>query len=479
MAVNCNAPAAAQTNATSLSTCKVCEPVGGTVWKYWEPNEVSSFDASLTKEARDPISQNRGGGKSVVTALEAAPGFSHDLTVDFIDYYMDDFLFTTWAGIAARKFTLSAVTGTGYTVASGAVVPVGSIVYAAGFATAGNNGRKVVSGTPTATSVTAAGLTAEASPPAAAQLHVVGIEYAVGDVAIDADGNITTAAADFTTQGYVLNQWIDVRGFTTQTGSTLARVVGIAAGKLTLANSTLATEVGTGKTISIYHAQLARTVSATDPLFRQPQMTMELRHNSVTPEYEYARRAQANQIVLNLPVTAKATADVTFSAADVEAPSTTRKPGVWSNTLNNDSMAAAAGARRVSVEKADETGLSSYIKDVTITINNNGGSEAVWGDLTATFANYGNQAVTSATEAVFIDGSVLRAARNNDTVQLTLGLSNAQGVVIFHQPDSTWDDPAKVLNVNETTKVSGTITAFTDPLSYRFACSLFWWVPAV
>lgn len=479
MAVNCNAPVAAQTNATSLSTAKVCDPVGGTAWKYWEPNEVSNFDAALTKEARDPISQNRGGGKPVVTALEAAPAFSHDLTVDFIDYFMDDFLFTTWTGLAARDFTVSAVTGTGYTVATGAVVPVGTIVFASGFATAANNGRKVVSGTPTATSVTASGLTAEATPPATAQLHIAGIEYASGDIAIDADGNLTSSAANFVAQGYLLNQWIDVRGFTAQAAgvSTLARITGVAANKLTLSNSQLAVEVGTGKTISIYQSQLARTVPVTDPLFRQPVMTMELRHNSVTPEYEYARRAQANQIVLNLPVTAKATADVTFSAGDVEAPSTTRRLGTWGSTVNNDSMAAATGARRVSVDKVDETGLSSYVKDVTITINNNGGAEAVWGDLTATFSTFGNQQVSSATEAVFIDGSVLRAARNNDTVQLTLGLSNSQGTVVFHQPDGTWDDPAKVLNRNENTKISGTINTFTDPASYRFSCSLFWYVP--
>lgn len=281
MAVNCNAPIAAQTNATSLSVCKVCDPDANTKWVYLEPNEISNFDAALTKEARDPISQNRGGGKPVVTALEASPGFSHDLTIDFLDYFMDDFLFSTWQGIAARDFTISAVTGTGYTVATGAVVPVNRIVYATGFATPANNGRKVVSGTPTATSVTTSGLVAEASPPATAQLHVVGIQYATGDIAIDADGNLTTAAGDFTTDGYVLNQWIDVRGFTGQTGSTLARIIGIETDTLTLANSTLVTEVGTGKTVSIYTSQLARTWAVGDANFRQPNGTMELRHNQV------------------------------------------------------------------------------------------------------------------------------------------------------------------------------------------------------
>lgn len=478
MAVNCNAPNAAQTNATSLSTCKVCDPVAQTVWTYWEPNEISNFDAALTKEARDPISQNRGGGKGKVVALEAAPGWSHDLTISTLDYFMDDFLFTTWQGAAAQNFAISDVSGTGYTVAAGTVVPVGAIVYARGFGTAANNGRKVVSGTPSATSVTAAGLVAEATPPSTAQLHVVGFEFPEADIAIDADGNITSAATDFTTLGCVPDQWIDVRGFTTQTGSTLARIVDIADDKLTLANSDLVTEVGTGKTISIYSSKLAKTVPVGDPLFRQPQMTAEIRYASAVPEYEYGRRLQANQITLNLPVAAKSTFDVTFSGADVESPSTTRRLGVWTNPLNNASMAPAEAARRMSVEMADDTGLSSYLKDVTITINNNGGSEAVWGDLTATFQTYGNQTVSSATEAVFIDGSVLRAARDNSTIQLSLGMFNEDGQVVFHQPNSTWDDPSKNFERDNSVKVAGTINSFTDPASYRFSCSLFWWVPA-
>lgn len=479
MAVNCNAPNAAQTNATSLSTCKVCDPVAQTVWTYWEPNEISNFDAALTKEARDPISQNRGGGKGKVVSLEAAPGWSHDLTISALDYFMDDFLFTTWQGAPAQNFDITAVSGTGYTVASGAIVPVGSIVYARGFSTAANNGRKVVSGAPSATSVTASGLVAEASPPDTAQLHVVGFEFPEGDVAIDADGNITATVTDLTTLGYVPDQWIDVRGLTTQAGSTLARIVDISAGLLTLANSDLVTEVGTGKTISIYSSKLAKTVPVSDPLFRQPQMTAEIRYASVVPEYEYGRRLQANQITLNLPVTAKSTFDVTFSGADVEAPSVTRRLGIWTNSLNNASMSPAEASRRMAVELADETGLSSFLKDVTITINNNGGSEAVWGDLVATFQNYGNQTVSSATEAVFIDGSVLRAARNNSTIQLSLGMFNEDGQVIFHQPDSTWDDPAKNFERDNSVKVSGAINSFTDPANYRFSCSLFWWVPAV
>lgn len=478
MAVNCNAPNAAQTNATSLSTAKVCDPVEGTVWTYWEPNEISNFDAALTKEARDPISQNRGGGKGKVVSLEAAPGWSHDLTISALDYFMDDFLFTTWQGASAQRFAIDSVSGTGYTVAAGAVLPVGTIVYAKGFAVSANNGRKVVAGTPSATSVTVAGLVAEPTPPETAQLHVVGFEFPEGDLSIDVAGNIVSAGTDLTTLGYVPDQWIDVRGFTGYTGPTLARIVDITDDTLVLANSDITTRPGTGLTISIYSSQLAKTVPVGDPLFRQPQMTAEIRYASAIPEYEYARRLQANQITLNLPVAAKSTFDVTFSGADVESPSTTRKPGVWVNPLNNASMAPAEASRRLAVELADETGLSSYLKDVTITINNNGGSEAVWGDLIATFTTFGNQTVSSATEAVFIDGSVLRAARANSTIQLTLGMFNEDGMVVFHQPDSTWDDPSKNFERDNSVKVAGTINSFTDPAGYRFSCSLFWWVPA-
>lgn len=477
MPVNCNAPNAAQTNATTLSTAKVCEPDAQTQWLYWEPNEISDFNASLTKEARNPISQNRGGGKPTITALEAAPGFSHDLTISAIDYFMDDFLFTTWQGAAARKFVVSAVDATGFTVDTGDVLPEGAIVYTRGFDDAANNGRFVVGALSTATLIDVTGLTTDASPAATAQLHHVGHEFVTGDVDIDADGNLTCTAADFTTLGYVVDQWIDVRGFAAQTGSTLARIVAIEAQKLTLANSELVTEDGTGSTISIYAAQLAKTVPTDDPLFRVPELTAEVRYNSTVVEYEYGRRLQPNQLTLNLPVEGKSTFDVTYSASDVEAPSTTRKSGTWSNPLNNAAISPADASRRVAVDKIDETGLSTYVKDVTITINNNSGQETVWGDLAATFATYGDLSVETSTEAVFLDGAVLRAARNNDSVQLILSEFNSEGTVLFHQNTATWDEPTKNYERDNSVKVGGTIRSYVEPDSYKFSCSLFWYLP--
>ena len=471
--VNCNAPNAAQTNALTFSTAKVCEPTAQTQWTNWEPNDISDFSASLTKEARDPISQSRGGGKPTVTALEAAPGFSHDLTIGFFDYFMDDFLYSTWKGAAARRFGIASIGPTGYTLAtSGAVIPEGAIMHARGFEA--DNGRHVVETGSTGTLIAVTGLATDAAP--AGLLYHVGHEFPLGDIDVDADGNIVSQVTDFTALGYVIDQWIDVRGLTLQ-GATTARIVEIAANKLTLENSELVVEDGSTLTVSIYAAQLCKTVDVSDPDFRQPEMTAELRYASAVAEFEYGRRLSANQITLNLPVAAKSTVDVTWSAADVEAPSITRKQGVWSNSTNNDSMAPAEAARRIAVEKVDETGLTSFLKDVTITINNNAGGESIWGDLSSTFATYGNQEVSSATEAVFIDGSVIRAARDNSTLQLVLGMFNDQGTIMFHQPRATWDDDGKNFERDNAVKVTGTINSFTDPDSYRFSCSLFWYTP--
>ena len=43
---------AADGSATSISLCRVNEPDSGTVWTYQEPNEVSSWGASLETVAR-------------------------------------------------------------------------------------------------------------------------------------------------------------------------------------------------------------------------------------------------------------------------------------------------------------------------------------------------------------------------------------------------------------------------------------------
>ena len=296
-------------------------------------------------------SHDRGGGKPGVTALEASIGFSHDLTADFIDYFMDDFLFSTWIGNSAEKFVVTEVTASGFTIETGTALPEGAIVHTRNFDDAANNGRFVVGAGSTTTNIAVTGLTADASPATDAQLHYVGFEYPEGDIEIDADGNIASTTTDFTTIGYELDQWIDVRGFTSQTGSTLARITGISANLLTLSNSELVTEVGTSKAVSIYESQLVKTVSVTDPLFRQPETTLELTYASATPAYEYGRKAQANQFTINLPLGAKSTADVTMTAADVETPVTTRKSGTWVNTVNNALMKPAASSRRVAVDK--------------------------------------------------------------------------------------------------------------------------------
>lgn len=472
----CNVPQAAQTNAVGLATARGCNPGENAVWTQWGPNDVTDFSASLTKEARDPLSQNRGGGKSVVTALEAAPGFSHDLTVSFFDYFMADFLYTRWVGNAARKFEVAAITASGFELAeSGEPLPEGALVHGRRFADDLNNGLHVVGAASTGTMIDVSDLEPDADPDG--QIYHVGQEFPEGDVELVGANTLTSTLTDFTTLGYVVDQWIDVRGFAGQT-NTLARIVAIAENELTLANSELVTASGTGVTCRIYAAQLAKSVPVGDPDFVLPEITAEMRYNSATPEFEYARRAIPNQITINLPVEAKSTVDVTWSAADIEEPTTTRRDGTWTNPVDNASMAPAEAARRVAVQGADETGLSSYLKDVTITINNNAGGESVWGDLTSTFPTYGNQEITAATEAVFIDGSVLRAARRNSTIQLTLGQFNEDGTVLFHMPTNTWDEPGKNLERDNAVKVTGTITAFTDPAQYRLSASLFWWTPA-
>jgi acetyl-CoA carboxylase carboxyl transferase subunit alpha len=67
--------------------------VPGTSWVQLEPNDITSFGATISKVARNPISARRDRRKGVVTDLDSAVEFEADLTAsaftDFVELHGD------------------------------------------------------------------------------------------------------------------------------------------------------------------------------------------------------------------------------------------------------------------------------------------------------------------------------------------------------------------------------------------------------
>lgn len=476
----CSQVPAADVNATRLSVAKVCEPVSGTLWTVQQPNEISSYSADITKTQRTPISTDRSARKGTVTNVEVAPGFQTDITLDTFRYWGDGFLYSKWVGAGAIDIDVTSVDADSYNVATmGAALTAGTLVYATGFTLAANNGLKTVGASSTTTEIMVSGLTVEASPPAEARLYVVGHVAAAGDIAINSNGQLTSTTLDFTTLGLVPGQYVYIDGFTQAVTSKMARVTIIDENTLTLSNSEFTTEAGTGKTVRLFVSSFVRNVPVDSADFLKTEYTMEARYNTTPVIYEYARAVAANQMTINAPLTEKMTMDLTFVAQDLSEPVETPLPGAgYAEFVANEAYNTVTNLNRVRLTGIDESGLSTYLKDVTVTINNNVSGENVLGVMGAAFTNIGNLEITMDTETVMTDGSVLAAIRNNATVNFELAGVNGDGAFVVNIPAMTLGDGSKNLATGEKVKVTVSGTAHEEEtIGYMIGFSLFPYLP--
>lgn len=482
----CSTQQAADTNSTGLSVCKDCEPTVLTPWLNMQPNSIESFSPEIGVTARNPISADRNNRKGTITSLAASPSFTQDTMMDGMRYFGDAFLYTVWKGQPVAGKLPTATTATGYTVPTGPIVAAGTLVFAAGWANPANNGLKVVTSGSTATEIKVAGLVAETAT-AAAVLHIVGVRAAADDVVVDADGNLTATALDFTTLGLTVGQHVQVGGvatvnrFANAADYGIARVEAIAAGKLTLGNTNMqfVADTGTGKQIDLYFGSFARNVGVNDADFLRTRFTMEARYNTSPVLYEYARDCYSNTMALSFPNEDKSTMELGFVGKDIEAPTSTRKLGAsWTDMAQTTAFNTASDFARLRLVDVDPLGMSVFFKDTTINIDNGATPETVIGNLGAAFVNLGNFTVTLDTETVMVDGAVLAAIRANTTVSLTMGLRNDDGGFVVDLPSMTLGDGAKNLAVDEKVKIATSGAVFKDDrLGYSMSISLFGYLP--
>ncbi len=152
------------------------------------------------------------------------------------------------------------------TFTTGAAFVIGHLVLTSGFTLTANNGVfKVTTGGATSLQTTGAGWSAEAAPPAAARVKVVGIEGASADIVATSTG-LTSTTMNFVNMGIVVGQWLKIGGtaagtkFATAANNGWARVIAVSANAITLDNrpSGWGADSGTGKTIRIFFGDIVR-----------------------------------------------------------------------------------------------------------------------------------------------------------------------------------------------------------------------------
>lgn len=458
-------------------------------WKSVEPNTIREWGAETSKVARNPISKKRQRRKGTITDVNSKVGYDADFTMEAMRDHIEEFMFSTLKGTA--PFTPTAVTSTGYTVASGGALTQGWLVYARNLALSANNGLKVVGASSTGTEVKTSGLSAEASAPATARLEVAGVQGATGDIEINADGNIESTTLDFTTLPIFVGQTLKLGGatsgvqFATAANNTFVRIVAIAAHLITVDRCTLVEDAGTGKTIQLLYGQFIKNVASDHADYQELMVCWEAAFPDLggvgTDKYEYANGNFANMMDVNLPLTDKATIGFGFIGTDTDVPTTTRATGASSATApaRTEAMNSVSNVAQLAVATYDETGLSTDFKSLKVSIKNAVSPEKVIGRLGAAHMNFGNFMIDIEAQLLFTNSAVVDAIRNNTTCNLRFAARNDDGGAMFDVPSMTLGGGGKELPTDASVLLNTTAEAFEDAvLGTSLSVSLFPYLPA-
>ncbi len=511
------------TNNVSISyTIETALGVAGTVWFLLEPNSINTFGADITTTPRNPISRNRQRRKGTTTDLDSGVEYEEDITLSSFRNFIEGFCFVTGinSDVTQLATTAAETTTDSYTVsalsaAQADKLEVDTLIHVTGFLDPANNGLKTVDAdiASSATAITVAeNLVDEAVAPADAKLSFAGHKIAAGDVvtwtwssgAKQATLNLTAIGTELQAAGLTAGQLVHVGSPDGSGGVTnafensaandmfgYARVVSFPTADDVLFDKvdaalqfTDATDPATA--VDLLFGEFIRNVPTTSAEFLERSFQFEAEFPNLdsggNSEFEYALGNFCNTAAFSLPLTDKATVTFGFTGTDTEPPvvAGSRKSGASSATdpIKTAAFNTSADIVRLRITEADEDGLTTDFKSITLTLNNNVTPEKVLGTLGAKFLNTGNFEVDIEAQLVFTEGLVVNKIRDNETVTMDFIIKNDDGAIAVDVPSMTLGGGGKEFPINESVLINTTSEAFQDAtLNTSIGVSIFPVVP--
>lgn len=496
-------------------------------WRQLEPNEINSYGETIETVARRPISSVRGRRKGTVANATSDVEFQGDLTMSSFDDFAEGFVFSEYANVefdlthAKLKGSALNVTGTGYalgaqlstftngTLLAGKMVFAASgattLVYARGYAIAGNNGLKVLNAdvTGTSTEVTCAGLAVETAP-SNAKLEVAGLR--TDDLTLTISGSTATLVSggditDWSTYGLRAGQYIHIgsstaggavqNAYSSNTVYGYARISSISGATLNLdkIDSKLTGGPHSPATIDVMFGRFLRNVAvdanSNDNRYIERTYQFEASYPDLggvgTPEYEYAKGNYANQLALSLPLADKATATWGFIGTATDDITASRKTGPSTAVAPVKTEAVGTSTDIASLTTDVVSSVSDVcFKDITLTILNNESPEKCLGVRASSFVNSGAFEVNLEGQMLFTNKAIVNAVKNNTTVTFASAIKNQDGAVVVDLPTLTFGGGDREFPVDASVLVNITGQTFTSPtLGYDIGISTFAFVPTI
>ena len=476
---------------------------GGT-WYPLEPNEYSDFGGNITTLVRNPINASRQRQKGVVADLEAAGGFTQDLTQKNLARLMQGFLFadaherattialnTSTTVVALEDMTATATFEVG--VGEGAEFKVGDILKFSGFDVAANNIDEVLVTVVTGDVITTDATFAVEVVDALCKIEKVGYQFVVSQASITTAGGIlqlTDVGTACDTLDCQIGEWIYItqsgtHGFVNNGG--YARVKAIVAGSLTLELPTWTpqAEATPAVTIRIYFGTFLRNEKETANIVtRTYQLERQLGEDAVDVQSEYLVGAVANEFTLNLATADKVTCDMSFMALD--------------NELRDGTTGIKLGTRAaLEVETAFNTSsdvpnirlfehstnivptlMFAYVMDGSISIKNNVTAIKAIGQLGGFDTNVGDFEVGGELNVFFATIDAVQAIKDNASVGLNMILAKENAGMVFDIPLLTLGGKGIGVVANEPIKMALEQFGAENEEGYTIGITYFSYLPA-
>lgn len=456
-------------------------------WTAIDWNELSVYGASVDTVARTPVNEDLMEYEGTVSDLNSNVDFQTDLTLSSFKNFSEGIFASVWK--AQKRFSPTAVTATGYTVASDGDLTENTLIFAKKFQDSANNGLKVVGPGSTTTEVKTSGLVVETSPPTGASITVAGFQGATGDIELDSSGDLISTTLDFQTLGIQVGQSIYIGGstiatqFDTATYKGLARVRLVTTNKITLDKrdwTVGAADNGSGKTIQIFIGSFIRNVPQNHSDFLSPSYSFESVIEGMTEgtQYEYPNGNKVNTVTLDMPLSDKAGISYAFIGMDTPDMSGTQETGNRHSTYDKGALGTTSDFARLSIKDSDLVAYDSAFKNLSIEINRNVSAEKALANLGAIDMNIGTLQVSGTASVILNDSGIVKAAKNNTTTTMDFAMNNDDGALHFDFPSCKFGSANKSFPVNESILVDVEIKTFKDDFfGYVFSCTHYPYLP--
>lgn len=502
--IDTNATNLAYAEETSLKTLPVTP-----VWYTLDENSFSDFGADITKVKRSPIDPSRQAKKSVVVDLDASGGFNIDFTKSNLNRLLQGFFFAdarelpNIKGLNNVNLNVSSVTAvTNMYTCSSALTGYGfsasqpQLLFASGFLNSANNGLKTINATAGSQITVNEACTAEAAPPTAANLQVVGYSFASGscNFAVTSGVPSLTTGGDLTTfPGLIPGNWIFIGGdLTTQqfaNNQGFARIKTVSATTLTFDDCTFtpSTESGTGKTIRIFVANVIRN-EKTPSLIKRRSYNIErqLGSGATATQAEYLEGAVPNELTINIPLAEKLNVDMSFSACGYSLKSgevgDTIKSGTRPALVSEDGINSASDVVRFKMAITDPvnsnpSSLFAYITEGKISIKNNLSPNKAIGLLGAFEMTPGDFEVSGEFTSYFSNTATIAAIRNNPDIGVSIISASKNAGFVFDIPLITLSEGKAAIEKDQPINLALTANAAENVNGYTMLYCYFAYLP--